>query len=330
MEVVMNNKIFMQMENDYARLSTIYEGANIKYAQLYDDNETQLYIEGLSRFNPFKKKLDKTPEVEVPDKEENSKISDAEITEKSGIIKRIVEWFKKVFRSIKDKIRKMMKSRSDKNQKVEVPKEVLDAIKEIKEYYQKTQAAMNQMGSGDVEKAADYIDNVPLPTGISNSTNVDTSRSPSSASSTTTNISFAERDRLIADLDKINSNMEKSIDRSEDNTLKTVDQKKKTGFKSIAIKILNKVNAVLGKLKKVVMKSAKVIAVLLAAAAVTGVGLYKTNKPFRDAVIDRLGKVRGNYSNDDADYDFDDDLNQFASDLGDYHYQYHSSGSTYI
>lgn len=330
MEVVMNNKIFMQMENDYARLSTIYEGANIKYAQLYDDNETQLYIEGLSRFNPFKKKLDKTPEVEVPDKEENSKISDAEITEKTGIIKRIVEWFKKVFRSIKDKIRKMMKSRSDKNQKVEVPKEVLDAIKEIKEYYQKTQAAMNQMGSGDVEKAADYIDNVPLPTGISNSTNVDTSRSPSSASSTTTNISFAERDRLIADLDKINSNMEKSIDRSEDNTLKTVDQKKKTGFKSIAIKILNKVNAVLGKLKKVVMKSAKVIAVLLAAAAVTGVGLYKTNKPFRDAVIDRLGKVRGNYSNDDVDYDSDDDLNQFASDLGDYHYQYHSSGSTYI
>ena len=326
----MNNKIFMQMENDYARLSTIYEGANIKYAQLYDDNETQLYIEGLSRFNPFKKKLDKTPEVEVPDKEENSKISDAEITEKTGIIKRIVEWFKKVFRSIKDKIRKMMKSRSDKNQKVEVPKEVLDAIKEIKEYYQKTQAAMNQMGSGDVEKAADYIDNVPLPTGISNSTNVDTSRSPSSASSTTTNISFAERDRLIADLDKINSNMEKSIDRSEDNTLKTVDQKKKTGFKSIAIKILNKVNAVLGKLKKVVMKSAKVIAVLLAAAAVTGVGLYKTNKPFRDAVIDRLGKVRGNYSNDDVDYDSDDDLNQFASDLGDYHYQYHSSGSTYI
>lgn len=330
MEVVMNNKIFMQMENDYARLSTIYEGANIKYAQLYDDNETQLYIEGLSRFNPFKKKLDKIPEVEVPDKEENSKISDAEITEKTGIIKRIVEWFKKVFRSIKDKIRKMMKSRSDKNQKVEVPKEVLDAIKEIKEYYQKTQAAMNQMGSGDVEKAADYIDNVPLPTGISNSTNVDTSRSPSSASSTVTDISFAERDKLIADLDKINSNMEKSIDRSEDNTLKTVDQKKKTGFKSIAIKILNKVNAVLGKLKKVVMKSAKVIAVLLAAAAVTGVGLYKTNKPFRDAVNDRLGKVRGNYSNDDPDYDFDDDLNQFASDLGDYHYQYHSSGSTYI
>ena len=326
----MNNKIFMQMENDYARLSTIYEGVNIKYTQLYDDNETQLYIEGLSRFNPFKKKLDKTPEVEVPDKEENSKISDAEITEKSGIIKRIVEWFKKVFRSIKDKIRKMMKSRSDKNQKVEVPKEVLDAIKEIKEYYQKTQAAMNQMGSGDVEKAADYIDNVPLPTGISNSTNVDTSRSPSSASSTVTDISFAERDKLIADLDKINSNMEKSIDRSEDNTLKTVDQKKKTGFKSIAIKILNKVNAVLGKLKKVVMKSAKVIAVLLAAAAVTGVGLYKTNKPFRDAVIDRLGKVHGNYSNDDADYDSDDDLNQFASDLGDYHYQYHSSGSTYI
>lgn len=291
------------MENDFSQLSTIYETVSIKYNQLYDDNETQLYIEGLSKFNPFKKKADtdQDKDTEVADKEENSKISDSEIAEKSGIIKRIVEWFKKVFRSIKDKIRNMMKSREDKKQKVEVSKEVLDDIKEIKEYYQKTQAAINQLGSGDVEKAANYLDSVPLPTGINNSANTDNSRSPSSASSTVINISFAERDKLVADLDKINSSMEKSIDKSEQNTLKTVDQKKKTGFKSVAIKILNVVNAVLGKIRKVVLKTAKIIAILAALVVPVAATMYANNPTFRNAVNGQVERVRNNYNDYMAD-----------------------------
>lgn len=298
----MNNRIFARMENDFSQLSTIYEGVSIKYAQLYDDNETRLYIEGLSKFNPFKKKDNTTPEdTEVADKEENSKISDSEIAEKSGIIKRIVEWFKKVFRSIKDKIRNMMKSREDKKQKVEVSKEVLDDIKEIKEYYQKTQTALNQLGAGDVEKAANYLNDIPLPTGIDNSTNTDNSRSPSSASSTVINISFAERDKLVADLDKINSSMEKSIDKSEQNTLKTVDQKKKTGFKSVAIKILNIVNAVLGKIRKVVLKTAKIIAILAALIVPVAATMYANNPTFRNAVNGQVERVRNNYNDYMAD-----------------------------
>lgn len=298
----MNNRIFARMENDFSQLSTIYEGVSIKYAQLYDDNETRLYIEGLSKFNPFKKKDNTTPEdTEVADKEENSKISDSEIAEKSGIIKRIVEWFKKVFRSIKDKIRNMMKSREDKKQKVEVSKEVLDDIKEIKEYYQRTQTALNQLGAGDVEKAANYLNDIPLPTGIDNSTNIDNSGSPSSASSTVINISFAERDKLVADLDKINSSMEKSIDKSEQNTLKTVDQKKKTGFKSVAIKILNIVNAVLGKIRKVVLKTAKIIAILAALVVPVAATMYANNPTFRNAVNGQVERVRNNYNDYMAD-----------------------------
>lgn len=303
----MNNKIFARMENDFSQLSTIYETVSIRYNQLYDDNETQLYIEGLSKFNPFKKKADTDKDTEVADKEENSKISDSEIAEKSGIIKRIVEWFKKVFRSIKDKIRNIMKSREDKKQKVEVSKEVLDDIKEIKEYYQKTQAAINQLGSGDVEKAANYLDSVPLPTGIDNSTNTDNSGSPSSASSTVINISFAERDKLVADLDKINSSMEKSIDKSEQNTLKTVDQKKKTGFKSVAIKILNAVNAVLGKIRKVVLKTAKIIAILAALVVPVAATMYANNPTFRNAVNGQVERVRNNY-NDYMASKYDDDF----------------------
>lgn len=298
----MNNRIFARMENDFSQLSTIYEGVSIKYAQLYDDNETRLYIEGLSKFNPFKKKDNTTPEnTEVADKEENSKISDSEIAEKSGIIKRIVEWFKKVFRSIKDKIRNMMKSREDKKQKAEVSKEVLDDIKEIKEYYQRTQTALNQLGAGDVEKAANYLNDTPLPTGIDNSTNTDNSGSPSSASSTVINISFAERDKLVADLDKINSSMEKSIDKSEQNTLKTVDQKKKTGFKSVAIKILNVVNAVLGKIRKVVLKTAKIIAILAALVVPVAATMYANNPTFRNVVNGQVERVRNNYNDYMAD-----------------------------
>ena len=52
----MNNRIFARMENDYSKLATSYEVASLKYNQLYRDNETYLYTEGLSKLNPLKNK----------------------------------------------------------------------------------------------------------------------------------------------------------------------------------------------------------------------------------------------------------------------------------
>ena len=49
----MNNRIFARMENDYSKLATSYEVASLKYNQLYRDNETYLYTEGLSKLNPL-------------------------------------------------------------------------------------------------------------------------------------------------------------------------------------------------------------------------------------------------------------------------------------
>ena len=296
----MNNRIFARMENDYSKLATSYEVASLKYNQLYRDNETRLYTEGLSKLNPLK---NKTSDVEVPeDDEENSKISDAQIAEKSNIIKKIINWFKKVFRSIKEKIRKMMKPREDKTQKVEVSKEVLDDIKEIKEYYQRTQTSINQLGTGDVEKAANYLNDIPLPS------SVDSSRNSSSTSGSTTNISLTDRDKLVADLDKINSIMEKSIDKTEQNTLKTVDQKKKTGFKSVAINILNIVNSVLGKIRKVVLKTATIISILVTLTVATGATLYATNRSFRKVADEKIEDIQDKFYDgpDFEGFDFDD------------------------
>lgn len=296
----MSDKIFIKMNNDYSKLATSYEVVSLKYNQLYRDNETYLYTEGLSKLNPLK---NKTSDVEVPeDNEENSKISDAQITEKSNIIKKIIDWFKKVFRSIKEKIRKMMKPREDKTQKVEVSKEVLDDIKEIKEYYQRTQTSINQLGTGDVEKAANYLNNIPLPS------SVDSSRNSSSTSGSTTNISLADRDKLVADLDKINSIMEKSIDKTEQNTLKTVDQKKKTGFKSVAINILNIVNSVLGKIRKVVLKTATIISILVTLTVAAGATLYATNRSFRKVADEKIEDIQDKFYDgpDFEGFDFDD------------------------
>lgn len=289
------------MNNDYSKLATSYEVASLKYNQLYRDNETYLYTEGLSKLNPLK---NKTSDVEVPeDNEENSKISDAQIAEKSNIIKKIIDWFKKVFRSIKEKIRKMIKPREDKSQKVEVSKEVLDDIKEIKEYYQRTQTSINQLGTGDVEKAANYLNDIPLPS------TVDSGRNSSSTSGSTTNISLTDRDKLVADLDKINSIMEKSIDKTEQNTLKTVDQKKKTGFKSVAINILNIVNSVLGKIRKVVLKTATIISILVTLTVAAGATLYATNSSFRKVADRKIENIQDKFD-DSPDYfdgfDFDD------------------------
>ena len=297
----MSDKIFIKMNNDYSKLATSYEVASLKYNQLYRDNETYLYTEGLSKLNPLK---NKTSDVEVPeDNEENSKISDAQIAEKSNIIKKIINWFKKVFRSIKDKIRKMIKPKEDKTQKVEISKEVLDDIKEIKEYYQRTQTSINQLGTGDVEKAANYLNNIPLPS------SVDSSRNSSSTSGSVTNISLSDRDKLVADLDKINSIMEKSIDKTEQNTLKTVDQKKKTGFKSVAINILNIVNSVLGKIRKVVLKTATIISILVTLTVAAGATLYATNRSFRKVADEKIEDIQDKfYDGPDyfAGFDFDD------------------------
>lgn len=296
----MSDKIFIKMNNDYYKLATSYEVASLKYNQLYRDNETYLYTEGLSKLNPLK---NKTSDVEVPeDNEENSKISDAQIAEKSNIIKKIIDWLKKVFRSIKEKIRKMMKPREDKTQKVEVSKEVLDDIKEIKEYYQRTQTSINQLGTGDVEKAANYLNDIPLPS------SVDSSRNSSSTSGSTTNISLADRDKLVADLDKINSIMEKSIDKTEQNTLKTVDQKKKTGFKSVAINILNIVNSVLGKIRKVVLKTATIISILVTLTVAAGATLYATNRSFRKVADEKIEDIQDKFYDgpDFEGFDFDD------------------------
>lgn len=271
----MNNAVIIEMTNDYSKLETIYEVSSLKYNQLYNDNETKLYVEGLSKFNPFKKKVADTP---VEDSDENSKISDSQIAEKSNIIKRIIDWFKKVFRSIKEKIKKVLQARADRKQMVQVPKEVMNDIKEIKDYYQRTQSAMNQLGTGDVEKAAEYLKNIELPPSIKNSGNTDNSSrttntnipignpETSANSNTVINISIADRDKLIEDLDKINSNMEKSIDKSEANTNKTVEQKKRTGLKSVAISILNKVNDALSNLRKVLINTARVVGILASLA----------------------------------------------------------------
>ena len=196
-----------------------------------------------------------------------------------------------------------MKPREDKTQKVEVSKEVLDDIKEIKEYYQRTQTSINQLGTGDVEKAANYLNNIPLPS------SVDNSRNSNSTSGSTTNISLADRDKLVADLDKINSIMEKSIDKTEQNTLKTVDQKKKTGFKSVAINILNIVNSVLGKIRKVVLKTVTIISILVTLTVAAGATLYATNSSFRKVADRKIENIQDKFD-DSPDYfdgfDFDD------------------------
>lgn len=197
-----------------------------------------------------------------------------------------------------------MKPREDKTQKVEVSKEVLDDIKEIKEYYQRTQTSINQLGTGDVEKAANYLNDIPLPSNVDSS-----SRNSSSTSGSTTNISLTDRDKLVADLDKINSIMEKSIDKTEQNTLKTVDQKKKTGFKSVAINILNIVNSVLGKIRKVVLKTATIISILVTLTVAAGATLYATNRSFRKVADEKIEDIQDKfYDGPDyfAGFDFDD------------------------
>lgn len=302
------NRAIKLMENDYNNLSTMYEMVDIQYNQMYEDNETKMFIEGISIKNPFKGKIEawknrknkpiQDQEVNPSaDNPENDKIADEEITKKKSIIKRIIDWFKKVFKSIKDKVKSIFKKRADKKQKVEVSKELMNDIKEIKEYYNRTKSPMNQMATGDIDKASDIIENIPVPLSIENSGN-NSSDSSTNYSSTTSdtrfgnpetntqsnmvvNITIADRDKLVDDMNKISMDLEKNIDKTEDNANKTVEQKKRTGLKALGIKILNKVSGVLSIFKKVVLKVAKIIAILsvLAGIVVGAASVYADANP---------------------------------------------------
>lgn len=302
------NRAIKLMENDYNNLSTMYEMVDIQYKQMYNDNETKMFIEGISIKNLFKGKIEawknrknkSVQDQEVnpsADNPENDKIADEEITKKKSIIKRIIDWFKKVFKSIKYKVKSIFKKRADKKQKVEVSKELMNDIKEIKEYYNKTKSPMNQMASGDIDRAADLIENIPIPQSIENSGNT-TSDSSTNYTSTVAdtrfgnpetntqsnmvvNITIADRDKLVDDMNKISMDLEKNIDKTEDNVNKTVEQKKRNGLKALGIKILNKVTGLLSIFKKVVLKVAKIIAILsvLAGIAVGAASAYADANP---------------------------------------------------
>ena len=337
------NRAIKLMENDYNNLSTMYEMVDIQYNQMYEDNETKMFIEGISIKNPFKGKIEawknrknkpiQDQEVNPSaDNPENDKIADEEITKKKSIIKRIIDWFKKVFKSIKDKVKSIFKKRADKKQKVEVSKELMNDIKEIKEYYNRTKSPMNQMATGDIDKASDIIENIPVPLSIENSGN-SSSDSSTNYSSTTSdtrfgnpetntqsnmvvNITIADRDKLVDDMNKISMDLEKNIDKTEDNANKTVEQKKRTGLKALGIKILNKVTGVLSIFKKVVLKVAKIIAILSLLAGI-GVGVSSAyadahpndyvGKRINIVLNNTFGKPIPNYDSDDSVDDTDDD-----------------------
>lgn len=321
------NKAIKLMENDYNNLSAMYEMVDIQYNQMYEDNETKMFIEGISIKNPFKGKIEAwknrknksisdqevNPNVDNP---ENDKIADEEIAKKKSIVKRIIDWFKKVFKSIKDKVKSFFKNRADKKQKVEISKEVLDDIKEIKDYYQKIKSPMKELSSGNIERAADTIENIPIPPSVENNENY------GSNDNTVVIVTVSDRDKLIDDMNDISSDLEKNIDKTEANTNRTVDQAKQRGLKGLGIKLLNKVTSILSRYKKVILKIAKIIAIIIALTGVAFVGSRKyvetnPNTPAAkkiNSILDKFGgysvKVDDDFEDDDYDTleDFEDDF----------------------
>ena len=108
-----DNKFEVFMENEYNKLITDYKSASLLQSSLKNDYVYACYTENTSDMHYY---------MEEEEKVEKKKVS---------IIKKILEWFKKFFKAIKDKILKLIGMKPKKYEVWEKVPEINKGLKEL-------------------------------------------------------------------------------------------------------------------------------------------------------------------------------------------------------
>lgn len=106
-----DNKFEVFMENEYNKLITEYKSTSLLQSSLKNDYVYAYYIENTNDMHYY---------MEEEEKVEKKKV---------GIIKKILEWFKKFFKAIKDKILKLLGMKSKKYEVWEKVPEINKGLK---------------------------------------------------------------------------------------------------------------------------------------------------------------------------------------------------------
>lgn len=212
----------VKMDNELSKLATITEMVNIKTEQTYRDIETRIILE------------DGTDEdLEYLREEAETEV----INQKKGILKKIFEWFKNIFKAIRAKFDKIFKKgKKDSSIKYNISIKIKGDIKQLDDYYKAIQQSLSQMNRGNFEEAALQIAKVDAPDIMENE-KTDTGEAA-------TEITDNERDAMLDDLaDKANT-VEKVVDATESKITNEDDLEKVSAATTVLQKLQNFLSAI--------------------------------------------------------------------------------------
>ncbi len=122
-----------EMANQSNKLATMYEMVSLKSNQIYKDIETRVFLEGGD--------IDDMTYLYQEAQEEA-------VEKKKGIITKIIEWFKKIFEAIREKVSGIINSSAD-NVDVEVPANVPKIVELLQKHFDSIKMALAKIKSGD-------------------------------------------------------------------------------------------------------------------------------------------------------------------------------------
>lgn len=121
------------MENQMNKLATMYEMTSLKSNQIYKDIETKVYLEGYD-----------TDDMTYMYQE----ASEESVGKKKGIIKKIFEWFAKLFTAIKEKISGIF-HKGDDDDEFEVPANAPKVVDALEKHVKSIKMALVKIKSGN-------------------------------------------------------------------------------------------------------------------------------------------------------------------------------------
>lgn len=229
------NKSLKLMNNDYARIQTKFESIELSSTQVSRDIATKVFLEGISFLDA---------DAMYTEAEEDS------VEKKKSVFKSLVEWFKKVFNTIKEKISSLTKRKSEDTM-VEVDPDIIKKAEEVSNYYKKIKTSLSKAKRGEVISASEELEEVPVPEAIKSSDETVTE------SSKKVQMSKSKVDSVVKDLEDINDDIEETVDGMD----KGVDKTESGEY-------VSKANIVGKILKTIMIGIAKIIGILVAAAVV--------------------------------------------------------------
>ena len=122
-----------EMANQANKLATMYEMVSLKSNQIYKDIETRVYLEGGD--------MDDMTYLYQEAQEEA-------VAKKKSIIGKLIEWFKKVFDAIREKIGGLIHGNGE-DVDVEVPGTLPKIVEALKKHFESIKMALNKIKSGD-------------------------------------------------------------------------------------------------------------------------------------------------------------------------------------